>query len=205
MRITRSLKTSALITIVSFLGAFTTSTAVSAGNSVMPPVGFSMSWTVTQSSPGPQNVVITLSRPTADEILVSASTGAFSPDACVLGLGGSFNVQVSLKPKSPAIAGQYIVMQSIGSASYFVADGSGRHTGPSMGLSTIGVTLSFLGAANFAGDCSSGGGPGTFAEVSYTIPFGTGAGEFSVIRFLGTQPFGYNFEPPTDLTLIAPT
>jgi len=210
MKALRRFKISGIIMVLLVVGLLNLLPSEVAANTVIfPSVGFMMSFAVTQTAPGPTAVTITVTRSTASELLISASTEAISSASCILSLGGSFNVQASLKPKTPAIAGQFIVMQSIQVdpsitvPSYLVADGQGRHTGPSHPLSDIGVSAMYSGAANFAGDCSSGGGAGTPAGVTYHIPFGTGAGQFDAITFLGTQPFGFAFEPPTDLTLIA--
>jgi len=167
-------------------------------------VGGSFSFTGTQTSPGPTSVTITISRPTTNVLKVDASTSSISSDACVLSLGGTFNVQVRLKPNPVSPPSQFIVMQTTdasvgafgGQPDYVSATGNGHHDGPETLLSTIGITATFSG-----GDPTHGCVPLAPAEVTYSIPFGTGAGQYSAISFLGTQPFGFVFFPPNGVTV----
>src|SRR2546422_2468820 len=66
-------------------------------------VGQSLSYSVTQTTPGPTSVTVTASRPDATHLTVTADTPSVFEDACVLGLGGTFNAQVVLTP-TPAVA-----------------------------------------------------------------------------------------------------
>jgi hypothetical protein len=168
-----------------------------------------MTWTVTQTNPGPTSVTITVSRPLSpgNVLTVKAHTSSIAPDACVLSLGGTFNVQVKLRPNTYSTSlATYVVMQTTdasngqfgGQPDYMTVSDSGRHTGPETPLINIGVTATF-----------SGGNPATVppcvplgpADVTYYIPVGINAGQYSSVSFLGTQPFGYDFEPPNGITL----
>ncbi len=159
-------------------------------------VGGSISFTATQFTPGPQTVTITVSRPTASVAVVSAETLSVSGDACALGLGGSFNVQVKLRP-NPVPRAVFIVLQTTDAS---VGAGPPNYITPTsfvaVPLSTIGISATFS-----PGDPDHGCIAGSSASVAYFIPVGEGPGLFTELRFLGTQPFGYSFLPPDNLTV----
>ncbi len=176
-------------------------------------MGQSLTFTGTQSSPGPQAVTITVTRATDSTLLVEAHTNTIAGDACVLGLGGTFNVQVRLKPM-PVSKTDFIVMQttkaSVGegldtngdgipdapSAPGFIKVRKGATNFADTPLSTIGISATFS-----PGDTAHGCSGGSPADVTYTVPVGTGSGQYRQLTFLGTQPFGNDFLPPSNITV----
>jgi len=74
-------------------------------------VGQSLTYSVTQNTPGPTSVTITVSRPDATHLTVTADAPSVNPGACTLGLGGTFNVQSVLTP-NPIPGSVLIVWQT---------------------------------------------------------------------------------------------
>ena len=191
-------------------------------------VGQCLTYSVAQTNPGSSSippsafpnalVTITVCRPDATHLTVTADAPTVNEDACTLGLGGTFNVQVVLTPTPAVITGSsYVVLQTTDASSGAgVPDYDAVYPstpfdsyGP---LSAMGISATYTDAWCNEPDDGTTVGFGTSTEapghgfVSYSIPFGSGpsgpAGPYSKVKFLCTSPFGYDFLAPCSVTVV---